>query len=83
MGSAASPALRGVQARALLSEIERLSRESIATSGEIDVTMLADVLDTHLDNLRERQALMRYLAAYLSRCVTKSMPDYRVWSPPE
>lgn len=83
MGSAADPGLRGVQARALLSELERQARESIAANGEIDVGSLAEILDTHLDNLREREALIRYLAAFLARCLLDGLPDYRLWNPPQ
>jgi hypothetical protein len=82
MGSAADPGLRGVQARALLSELERQARESIAATGEIDVSSLAETFEVHMDNLRERQALVRYLVQYLVRSMHDAPPDYRVWNPP-
>lgn len=74
--------LRGVQARALLSELERQSRKSIAEAGEIDVPVLSEILETALQNQNEREALVAYLAAYLARCLSGSIPDYRLWDPP-
>lgn len=82
MGSAADPGLRGVAARALLSELERQAKASIAATGELDARALADIIETHLDNLREREALMRYLGVYLAQGLSGSVPDYRLWNPP-
>lgn len=71
-----------VRARALIAQIETLSRESIEKAGEVDCSRIAAALDDALDDLSTRPMLMLYLAAYLSRCVTGSVPDHRLWTPP-
>lgn len=80
MGSTAHPGV--ARAQALLAQIERLSRESAAKSGEVDCSVLAQLLDEALDSLAGRQMLLVYLATYLSRCVSGAVPDYRDWLPP-
>lgn len=82
MGSV-SPRIKVEFARALLTELERESRSSIAANGEIDVPALAGILDAALDNLAHRDAVVFFLAAYLSRCLTGSVPDHTRWNPPQ
>lgn len=83
MGSATTPlSLRGDYGRTLLSELERISKESIARSGEIDIALLTQAIDSALDDLRQRDEVLHFLAAYLGRCLTGSIPDLRRWEPP-
>lgn len=69
--------------RRLFVDLERESRRSIAQTGEISVPALGVILDAGLDNLAHRDELVAYLSAYLSRCVTGSVPDHRHWEPPQ
>lgn len=80
MGSAAPKAVD--HARALLGELERESRRSIAQSGEINVPALVEILESGLDDMAHRPATVAFLAAFLSRCLTGSVPDYSFWDPP-
>jgi hypothetical protein len=83
MGSVFAPkSQQGKQARALLAEIERLAEEAIAHHGEVDVESLAAAIDGALDDMRHREDILRFLGAYLARCIAGSIPDCRVWDPP-
>ena len=70
------------RAKELLAQIERLAHKSAAQGGEVDCVALGVLLDEALDNLASRQILVAYLAAFLARCVSGSVPDYRDWHPP-
>jgi hypothetical protein len=73
MGSAIRPRPPGAL---LLAEIEVISRRPT-----LDPVALMQALDDALDDLSTREATLRYLGCYLSRCVTGSVPDYRIWEP--
>lgn len=70
-------------ARFLLATLHHESRTMIRTQGDIDCDSLAAILESSLDDLRTREKTICFLAAYLSRCVTGSVPDYATWHPPE
>lgn len=80
MGSAAHRASddsRYAAARALLSTIEGSAR----TYPNPDIPAIVSAIDSALDDLRDREATLLFLAAYLSRCLTGSVPDYTIFEP--
>lgn len=70
------------RAQALLAQIERVSREAASRSAEPDCDALVILLDDALDSLADRRAFLAYIALFLSRCVTGSIPSHRDWLPP-
>lgn len=58
-------------ARLLLSQIEAVAR------GRGEPAQIAALLEQALTD----EATLLYLAIYLSRCLTGSVPDYRIWLP--
>lgn len=80
MGSFAHAGLES--AKALLAQMERVSRESVSRSGKVDYEALREILDDALDDLSTRPMVMLYLVAYLSHCLAGSIPDRQTWSPP-
>ena len=69
MGSVARPLQPGP---AMLAEIEAISRRY-----GLSAAKLIPIFDAAMDDLRTREATVRFLVLYLSRCVTGSAPDYR------
>lgn len=69
-------------ARTLLADMERLSRQCVAKGIPLDVLGLALLLERGLQGLPPGDETLFFLAAYLSRCLTGSVPDYREWNPP-
>lgn len=69
--------------RGLLTRLEEESRTMVRVRGEIDPEALGKLLGACLDDPRTHDATIKYLAAYLSRCLAGSVPDFRIWQPPE
>lgn len=81
MGSAIPRSFTDDPARSLFVEIETANRLSLARRGTEDVGASFELLEGALDNLLIREAVLRYIAAYLSRTTTGSIPDHRHWIP--
>jgi hypothetical protein len=82
MGSASSPVFsRAKVGIALLGEVDRLARESVTRTGQIDLRAIQDVLDQALHARADRADLLMYLGAYLVQCLNGSIPDKDLWNP--
>lgn len=75
MGSVA-PKLKGPDyAYALFRQMERMAKESIAATGEIDPEPLATALEHALKIPECRDAVIHLSARYIACCLTGCVPD--------
>lgn len=63
----------------LLLEIQRRAKEGISNRGEMPNN--SELIEAALDNLHERREVVAYLDAFLSRCLTGSVPDPATFDP--
>lgn len=64
-------------ARDLLARLQHESRTMVLECGEVDPGALATLLQAGMDD----PETVRFLAAFLSRCIAGSVPDFRTWHP--
>jgi hypothetical protein len=78
MGAATQPT--GNQfAASLLLEMEKLTRASIAEGGNGDSPAVFSLLHSAVTHPRHGAAVTSYLAQYLSRCLTGSIPNQPIY----
>lgn len=65
-------------ARALFTKLETLAT---ARQGEPHLQAMVEAIDLSLDDMATREATLSYLAAYIARCLSGSVPDTSRWSP--
>lgn len=70
-------------AKALILEIQRINKESIARSGEIDLAPIVSLLETSLDDLLVRPYALCAIADIVSRSLAGNVPDLTFWRPPK
>lgn len=61
--------------RALLQRIDRCNSDSIARSGEIDPEKVADIIESALEDPKQRRTIILGLATYVASCMGGVVPD--------
>jgi hypothetical protein len=67
--------------QALAIAIQNRCREAITRGGEASPHEIAALMGPALADVQQQDATLLYLAAFLGRCMSGSVPDPQVWLP--
>lgn len=61
--------------RVLFQRIDRCCSDTIASSGEADLERIADLIETALEDPKQRRTVLVGIAGYVASCIGGIVPD--------
>lgn len=61
--------------RGLLQQVDRCNSDCIASSGDVDLERVADLIESALEDPKQRRTILLGLAAYVASCMGGVVPD--------